>query len=72
MDWFNSTPRPPEKTVWENIEQRDYKRDTARMSVPGGWIVRERVYKEGLGSNADTCAVSLVFIADEDHRWRLE
>ncbi len=74
MGWFgNDQPKLP--SLWERIETRDSdyrdERDTARLNVPGGWLVRERVFRTGAGSHPDTCAVSIVFVADQDHAWKI-
>lgn len=55
-------------TKWEFIEDSEY-RDTARLSVPGGWVVRERLWTLAGGYSYKNCGVSILFVADGDHEW---
>lgn len=75
MSWF-SDDKPKRVSIWESVEiyDRDYRdeRDTPRLKVPGGWIVRERVFRTGMVSNVEACAVSTIFISDVNHEWRLK
>lgn len=39
--------------------------DTSRLKVPGGWLIRERYFKE------DAVSVSICFISEPGHVWGL-
>jgi hypothetical protein len=60
-----SQPQPRhllmDEQVWENITA-----NTARMRVPGGWIIREFTIQD---ADSPACAVGLVFFPDANHTW---
>lgn len=47
--------------MWEMIDS-----GSARLKVPGGWIVRSGIIGMGAGS-----AMAMVFISDPEHEWRI-
>lgn len=55
-------------TEWEWVADEE-NRETHRMRVPGGWLVRETLYRHG-GENErgrdwyEPVSVALVFVAD--------
>jgi hypothetical protein len=67
--------------VWEVLESRSSNTisiETARMSVPGGWLVRFTTFmmhKQGC-TTAASSAVSghstTNFVEDPEHKWSLE
>lgn len=64
--------------IWEIIEEgRDANgmgRVTDRASVPGGWLVRtwfQSLATSSTGQVALTSAMTMVFMPDLEHTWRL-
>jgi hypothetical protein len=57
---------------WEKLnEPRSYQKETQaesfRLWVPGGWVVMRIVYRYGAG-----VALSLLFLEDPEHTWKLD
>jgi len=57
--------------AWERLSGiEDLQGETSvgsfRLSVPGGWVVMDIVYRDGTGVD-----LSLIFINEPDHCWKL-
>jgi len=50
-----------EITEWERISET-----SDRLMVPGGWIVRSRIY------TSNGCSVHQIFIEDLMHEWKIK
>jgi len=50
-----------EKTPWERLDKT-----TARLKVPGGWVLRSVAWY------TDSVSLHHVFVADPEHEWKLE
>jgi hypothetical protein len=62
-----------ENLMWEEIKQTNERgfvggsyAVSERMKVPGGWIVRSRMY------NSHGVSVHQIFVPDPNHSWKLE
>jgi len=53
--------------MWEKILERDLdcRGGSARLKVPGGWIVRSYLWLSG------GMAVAQTFVSDPNHEWKL-
>ncbi|MFH1689740.1 MAG: hypothetical protein ABIE42_05815 [Candidatus Eisenbacteria bacterium] len=57
------------KDEWEEINKEEGE-STARMRVPGGWIVRAQEW-DSVG-DGETYVVALTFVPDPGHAWGRE
>jgi len=56
--------------MWEEIKDlhvRDVVSSSARLKVPGGWLVRTILSGGGVHDK-----MALIFVADSEHKWELE
>lgn len=56
--------------MWEPLIDLDDSILSARLEVPGGWIVRTAVYMDN--SAGGSCTVEQTFVSDPTHEWKLK
>jgi len=53
--------------MWEKIDA-----ETSRMRVPGGWLVRSKMFAGNNSGPGVSVCVHVVFIPDNKHDWEFE
>ena len=53
--------------MWEKIDA-----ETSRMWVPGGWLVRSKMYAGNDSGPGVSVCVHVIFVSDIGHDWEFE